>query len=214
MKPLIINSESSHLTALAHCHKNAFKHSLSSSMGIPYLRKMLEWYIVSPHTFIFHAEENGHCIAYCGGMITDGSQPTGSASGMLQYSFKSAVKSFLLRPWLLIHPDVRKKYPYIWRNILMKTGLKKPQRSQAEQQKLAQDPQVGLVVIGADPAWQGKGYGSILLKEFERRALSYNIPKLQLTVKADNDQAIRAYKRNGWLREKVSGDSLSMYKIL
>ncbi|MBK8702928.1 MAG: GNAT family N-acetyltransferase [Saprospiraceae bacterium] len=34
----------------------------------------------------------------------------------------------------------------------------------------------GLVVIGVDPGYQGKGLGSLLLQEFERRALAMHCP--------------------------------------
>lgn len=203
------------LPQLAVCHIHAFPESLSASMGNTYVTKMLDWYLSTDKTFLFHLEEDGRCVGYCGGMINDGTLPTGSASGMAQYSFREAIRAFLLRPWLVFHPEVRKKYSFIRRNLLMKLGLKKKkQRSQSMQVALEREPQVGLVVIGVDPAYQGKGYGSLLLQEFERRALQYGIKKLQLSVKADNNQAIRAYQRNGWYPGEQQGESLSMYKNL
>jgi ribosomal protein S18 acetylase RimI-like enzyme len=201
------------LPMLARCHARAFPRSLSSQMGKAYLIKMLSWYLSTDKTFLFHLEENGQCLGYCGGMISDGTLPTGSASGMTQYSFREAIQAFLLRPWLLLHPEVRKKYPFIWRNLWMKLGLKKKQqRSSAVQMQLKREPQAGLVVIAVDPAFQGKGYGTVLLQEFERRAVQYGIFKLQLSVRADNAQAIRAYERNGWHRGEQQGESLMMWK--
>ncbi|MBK7870846.1 MAG: GNAT family N-acetyltransferase [Saprospiraceae bacterium] len=185
-------------------------------MGNVYLTRMLGWYLSTDKTFLFHLEESGQCMGYCGGMVNDGILPTGSASGMAQYSFKEAIQAFLLRPWLLLHPEVLKRYPFIWRNLLMKLRLKKKnQRSQVVQVQLEREPQVGLVVIGVDPAYQGKGYGSMLLQEFERQAIEvYGIHKLQLTVKANNTQAIKAYERNGWYKGELKGESLSMMKIV
>lgn len=216
MNNKIQNTHAADLRKIADCNTRAFPASLSTKMGKAYQVKMLAWYLSTDKTFLFHLEENGRCVGYCGGMINDGTLPTGSASGMTQYSFKEAMQAFLLRPWLVFHPEVRKKYPFIWRNLLMKLGVKKKkQRSQGMQVALEREPQVGLVVIGVDPAYQGKGYGSLLLQEFERRALEmYVIRKLQLSVKADNAQAIRAYERNGWYKGEQQGESLSMYKDL
>lgn len=149
-------------------------------------------------------------------MVDDGTLHTGSASGMAQHSFNAAIQAFLLRPWLIFHPEVRAKWPLLWRNIQMKLGLRPRVHFSAEQKSAkVQNPQVGLVVIGVNPAYQGKGYGSLLLQEFERKAVEdYGITKLQLTVKANNAKAIRAYERNGWQRGDLNGTSLQMTKTV
>jgi len=176
---------------------------------------MLSWYLCSEKTFLFYLEIEGVCAGYCGGMVRDGEMKTGSASGMAQHSFNAAVRAFLLRPWVLFHPEVRAKYPLLLRNVLMKLGLRSKVHAPQQQEKQRQDPQAGLVVIGLDPAFQGKGYGSLLLREFERRVVEdYGIHKLQLTVLANNVQAIRAYERNGWMRGIVQGRSLGMEKFV
>jgi ribosomal protein S18 acetylase RimI-like enzyme len=177
---------------------------------------MLSWYLSTDKTFLFHVEdEQGRCAGYCGGMVSDGTLGTGSASGMAQHSFYPALWAFATHPWVLVHPEVRAKWPLLWKNIKMKLGLaRKVHTTTAQRQRQAQAPQVGLVVIGVDPAHQGKGYGSLLLREFERRAVAdYGIRQLQLTVRSDNQQAILAYERNGWVKSKTEGSSTSMVKI-
>lgn len=98
----------------------------------------------------------------------------------------------------------------------MKIGLREREHFSTEQrEKMSRFPHAGLVVIGVDPDCQGKGYGSILLQEFERLAVEvYGVRNLQLTVLTENQQAIRAYERNGWIKGKVSGNSLQMWKQL
>jgi RimJ/RimL family protein N-acetyltransferase len=160
-------------------------------------------------------DEQGRCAGYCGGMISDGTLGTGSASGMAQHSFYPALWAFATHPWVLFHPEVRAKWPLLWKNIKMKLGLApKVHATTAQRQQKALEPEAGLVVIGVDPAHQGKGYGSLLLREFERRAVEeYGVRRLQLSVRTDNVQAIRAYERNGWVVSRVQGESTSMVKL-
>lgn len=210
-------TRSGDLQALARCHRVAFPDALASALGQRYCTRMLSWYLSTDKTFLFHIEdEQGRCAGYCGGMISDGSLGTGSASGMAQHAFRQAVWAFLTHPWALFHPEVRAKWPVLWKNILMKLGLRKRVHfSPQQKEKMARDPHAGLVVIGVDPAFQGQGYGSLLLREFERRAVEvYGVRKLQLSVLASNHQAIRVYERNGWVRGEEKGGSLGMWKRL
>lgn len=214
---LLHSSTQSDLPALARCHRAAFPDALASALGQRYCTRMLSWYLSTDKTFLFHIEDGqGRCAGYCGGMISDGSLGTGSASGMAQHTFRQAVWAFLTHPWVLFHPEVRAKWPVLWKNILMKLGLRKRVHfSPQQKESMARDPHAGLVVIGVDPAYQGQGYGSLLLREFERRAMEvYGVRKLQLSVRADNHQAIRAYERNGWVRGEEKGGSLGMWKRL
>ncbi len=214
---ILVSTSDINLPSLARCHAAAFPRALSTALGKRYVAHMLSWYLSTDKTFLFHVEdESGKCVGYCGGMVSDGTLGTGSASGMAQYTFRAAIWAFLTHPWVLFHPEVREKWPLLWKNIKMKLGLAKRTHFTPEQKaKMSKEPSVGLVVIGVDPAYQGKGYGSMLLKEFERRAVEvYGIRKLHLSVLAANHQAIRAYERNGWIRGEVRGKSLGMWKTV
>jgi GNAT superfamily N-acetyltransferase len=214
---LIQSTEHFQLPNLSSCHRAAFPQSLSTALGQRYVTCMLSWYLSSSKTFLFHVkDDNGRIVGYCGGMISDGTLPTGSASGMAQHSFYAAIWAFATHPWVFWHPEVRAKWPLLKKNLFTRLGLGKRMDIAKEQDpKKSAEPLVGLVVIGVDPAYQGKGYGSLLLKEFERRAVAnYGIHKLQLTVLANNAQAIRAYEKNEWLKGVQNGNSLSMYKKL
>jgi len=209
----IIDSSSDNLPSIATCHKLAFRHSLSSALGIPFLIKMLSWYLCNDHAFLFHLEFKGKIIGYCGGIIVDGTQSTGSASGMTQHSFNMAIIAFLKKPWLLFHPEVRNKYKLISRNILYKLKIKKPAK-QNSKITLKEIMHVGLVVIGINPAFQGKGYSKMILGEFEQRAKNMGAKEVRLTVLSDNKTAIEAYKKNGWQEDKALSNSISMFKII
>jgi len=203
------------LIKIAKCHQKAFPKSLSSAMGVTYLTKMLEWYLVDSRAFLFYINQNDVCIGYCGGLKFDGTARVGSASSMIQHSYNMAVKTFLMRPWLFFHPEFLCKYKLAFRNVVKRIkaamgikGKSKPLNNNTI------EVHTGLIVIGVDPKVQGKGYGSQLLQEFERVSKNLGFDKMMLTVRTDNTNAIKSYKRNGWSIAKVEGASTSMEKRL
>lgn len=201
------------LAAIADCHRAAFPDALTSKMGKRYLRKVFSWYLSTNHTFLFFIKQSNTIIGYCGGMVVDGSLAHGSASSMTQHTFNEGIKALLVRPWLLLHPDFLARYKFFARNILtrIRNRFGKQEIRSAPKPKV---PHTGLVVIGVAPAFQGKGYGSVLLKEFERITLERGLSKMILSVNSDNNQAIQSYTRNGWIIANVKGKSTSMEKAL
>jgi hypothetical protein len=216
----IKNSSSNDLIELAKCHKSAFPESLSSKMGISYLSKMIDWYLSGDKKFLFHIEEDGKVVGYCGGMVNDGMQATGSASGMIQHSFNDAIIAIAMRPWLLFHKELTSKYGLITKNIKRKLGIKKVKKKSVKPVNASNEkneiktiiPVAGLVVIGVSKEVMGKGYGSMLLQEFEKRAKEANIKRMALSVKSANSKAIKSYERNGWYVTKETGDYYEMEK--
>lgn len=201
------------LKNVMECHKSAFPNALSSKMGNNFVLKMIEWYVTSDRGVLFHLEnDNNEIIGYCGGIITKQKGLHGAITSISQYSFNTFVISYLIRPWLIFHPENIKKIPYIKKNILLKIGLFK-HVDVADKKEFI--PFMGLVVIGLRKEDQGKGLGSILLNEFEKRALKNNdIKKILLSVKPDNLNAIKSYFKNGWKIGKQTKTSIQMYKII
>ena len=200
------------LKEVAQCHKKSFPTSLSSSMGIEYLKRMLSWYLDSPNGFIFSDfSDMGEVKGYLGGIIVNGNLPYGSASSMAQHSFDAAVLAFLKKPWLIFHKEMFRKYRFVLRNIWYRIF---PQRVRATRSNGEFIPHTGLVVIGVDPAFQGQGIGQSLLSEFERRTIELGIGQMKLTVHSENEKAIGAYKKSGWTILSQSGKSVAMQKQL
>lgn len=200
---------------VALCHKKAFPDSLSSKLGTSYCMKMLTWYIEDERGDLFHLEENCRVIGYCGGIKHSVPGKHGSATSVTQYTFKTLVFSFLKKPWLIFHPEIRSRLPFIIKNITLKLKPIKTFMSSPTGNS-SQDfiPSIGLVVIGVDPVYQGKGFGSVLLKEFEKRARENGFRRINLSVKKDNKQAITAYQKNGWSIGSTGKEELTMYKTL
>mgnify|MGYP002824125077 CR=1 FL=1 len=109
------------------------------------------------------------------------------------------MKSYLSKPWLLLHVENLKKFPHIVKNLLIKFGLKKKVSRVSATHEEDFQPFMGLVVIGVKNKYHGRGYGSVLLQEFERLAREDGgIKRIQLSVKSSNSKAIKSYLRNGW----------------
>jgi ribosomal protein S18 acetylase RimI-like enzyme len=203
------------LDLVAECHILAFPGSLSSALGKKYVSKMLTWYLESDRKFLFHHEENGKVIGYCGGILNDEFSTETSSSGMLQNSIEDAFYGILKRPRLLFHKEIIRRYPLILINIKRKLfGVSKERVDKWKQKLKESDPYLGLIVIGVSKKNQGNGIGTSLLQEFEKYALHYGVKKLSLTVNSKNYWAIGSYKKNGWSIGSQSGYSTQMIKIL
>lgn len=64
------------------------------------------------------------------------------------------------------------------------------------------------LVIGVLEEFSGRGIGGALLDAAVFRAASAGLHRLELTVMAHNDRAIRLYERKGFLREGIRRHSL------
>ena len=201
------------LIRIAKCHFDVFPRSLTSRMGVPYLSKIFSWYLSTDKAFLFFVEEEGNVVGYAGGMIVDGTLAHGSASSLTQHTFNDSIKALLLRPWLFFHPEFVSRYTLFARNIFTRV-MNKFRKSEVRSAVKPIEPYVGLVVIGVHPTFQGKGYGSAILIEFEKRTAQYGLKRMLLTVNANNAQAIASYKRNGWCTINANRKSISMEKRL
>ncbi len=201
------------LNRIACCHKEVFPKSLTSKMGVPYLEKIFSWYLSTEKAFLFFIEDQGNVVGYAGGMIVDGTLAHGSASSLAQHTFYDSIKALLVRPWLFLHPDFLSRYALFARNVLTRIR-NKFRRSEVRSAVKPLEPYVGLVVIGVHPSFQGKGYGSAILTEFERKTIQHGLKRMLLTVNVDNEQAIKSYKRNGWMVLDATKKSISMEKRL
>ena len=71
------------LGLIAICHMNAFPDSFSTKLGQKYCIKMLEWYLSSDKTFLFHLKIEDKVVGYCGGKV-EGATGSGSSTAMMQ----------------------------------------------------------------------------------------------------------------------------------
>lgn len=210
-----INTTESDLDALVRCHRSAFPDALSTKLGHKFCSRMLSWYIESDRGLMFHLGQEGDVLGYVGGIIIRVPGLPGAATSITQHSFKAFIWAFMLRPWLFFHSENLKRISFIWRNVKLK--LRSDRKSPNVSTPVVPQnfiPSMGLVVIGISSEYQGKGFGSVLLREFEERAREEGLKKINLSVKSSNHQAIAAYKKNGWEISRECPEELSMFKNL
>lgn len=205
----------SDLLKIATCHIAAFPDSFSSKLGVNFVSNMMKWYLSSSNKFLFFIEAEKMVIGYCGGHLLDGKDGYGAASGMTQFGFNAAFAALIKRPWLVFHEDLRKRYSFIFRNIIRKFKLKKDKPLMSATMHFANQPlTAGLVVIGVNPNLQQKGIGTVLQLEFERKSLSMGAKRLTLSVRIQNERAIKSYIKNGYVISSTNETSHIMTKDL
>ncbi|MGB8956999.1 MAG: GNAT family N-acetyltransferase [Tumebacillaceae bacterium] len=64
--------------------------------------------------------------------------------------------------------------------------------------KEAQDDEYYLDTVSVDPRYQGRGFGSELLRAFEHKAASLGYKKLALLAEPSNESAYRLYVKTGY----------------
>jgi ribosomal protein S18 acetylase RimI-like enzyme len=58
--------------------------------------------------------------------------------------------------------------------------------------------------LAVDPAWQGRGFGRLLMDRAEEMLRSWGCPKINLSVRASNQRVIAFYERLGFKVETVA----------
>ena len=175
---------------------------------------MLEWYVAADRGVLFHLEDDGRVIGYCGGIRVHEPGKPGAFTSISQHGFWVLVTAYLRRPWLIIHPENFRKSAGIFRNILIRMGLRQENAKIGHNARERFRANWGLVVIGVRDDCRHRGYGSQLLQHFEQQASADGAEFVRLSVKADNTNAISAYERNGWKVSSRRENSLQMQKSI
>ena len=203
------------IPGIVTCHMEAFPNSFTTLLGRRYLIKNYEWYFSSKDTFIIVARNQSHeILGYAGCLLVDKNSKYGSSSSMMQFTYREAIRALLMRPWLLLHPQILQNYKLLWKNLKIKLGLMKFTIKETSSIAVPFVSSLGLVVIGTTLIARGIGVGTALLRAFEEEARLMGVAKMHLSVRQRNQSAITAYKKNGWVIEKEHGKNYNMYRNL
>ena len=193
-----IADKDSELECIAKCRIESFPNSLSSELGIKYVKKLMTFYLTN-NNFLIYLSNEKECVGFVTGMVPE-SDFICSTREAIDLTYKDILKELLKKPWLIFHPIIISNFNLAIELIRNKIFLSKqdkkimPARTPEELKR-----SVGLIDIAVSPKHQGKGYSSILLKAFEDKCHEIGLKKMHLSVKPENNKAIQSYIRNGWV---------------
>lgn len=212
----IISSNAQHLEELARIYQDAFPDSLYVRFGKRYCKQMLNWFLSRPDS-LFHLQTNGEIAGFYGIMIYDRPGLAGSTSSIIRFTANEAIKAVLRNPLRLFDRKIMQHATLIIKNLLFNVKNKvfhKKQEAVMSESDSDFVPYMSLVAIGVHSGHQNKGYGKALLKHLISLSEQKNIHKIRLTVRAENAQAIAAYKSCGFYQDGAHDGSIGMTLLL
>ena len=186
-------TEEAMVQAVARIHVEAFAGYLNPRFGMAYITSFISWFVHDKEAVALAAvDAHRRAIGYALGVPTEhGHRPYRDLQGM-------AVRSLLLRPWLLI--DAR-----FWQVAKSRLRVLLKRKRTNHHQDLP-NPIMGLVGLGVDSSYRRQGVAVHLLEAFQEKAISRKMQSLSTWVYMDNTSARRLYERCGW---KPCRDSLT-----
>jgi ribosomal protein S18 acetylase RimI-like enzyme len=188
------------LPAVVPLHLKTFSECKSALLGPRFVARFYQWFLIRDEAFALVAEEEDRVVGF-----TIGTR-LGSGPAITKYTAPAAAQALLLRPWLLLHPEMQSGF---------RLKLRQMRQPAPELPSLPGGPDLptaALVGIGVSPHCQGRGIGARLMEAFEYEAHRRCYRRACLTVRRDNTAAHRLYQAHGWeeLVARPDGD-LSMY---
>jgi GNAT superfamily N-acetyltransferase len=195
---LVVAKEIDELVAVAKCRIASFPKSLSSKLGVNFVVNMLAFYLTGRNFLIYYKNEEGECVGYVTAMIPE-SGFSCSTRESINFTFNKLIIGLVKKPWLFFHPIVIKEY-----KVAIEMVLRRIKHISLEENSHANVPEellnsAGLIDIAVQPKFQKQGYSSKLLKSFEENCFIIGIRRMHLSVKPENNSAIKSYIRNGWI---------------
>ena len=171
------------LDKLVELHMNCFspREHLAVRLGRSYIRAAYRWFITSSETFTILAEDMD-CVV---GLTTICDRSYNRP--MLRHTLREAVLAFIMRPWLVFHPEVRDRIVNI---ILSRRGVGEASPSEEGVAHLA--------FIAVASSARGKGVGDALLQYSIKDYMSRNYRRIRAGVYKENHASTRMFERNGF----------------
>jgi ribosomal protein S18 acetylase RimI-like enzyme len=179
------------LPLIADIHMLAFPRAAMTSLGKEAVRRYYQWQMEGPNDLYA-------TLAALDGQIAGFSFAghfRGALIGYLRRNRAYLFANTLRRPWLLANPLFLDRLRFGLHTFRRRLGQPIPEKNQNEV------PRFGVLALAVDPAFQGRGVGHALMDDAEREARRLGVPRMNLTVRPDNEQAIRFYQNRGWCRE-------------
>ena len=176
------------LDRVAAIHCAAFSTSPLTLLGREAVRRYYAWLLGGPHDVTaVGAFSSGQCVGFSFGGVF-----RGAMTGFLKRNRVYLGLRVLSHPWLLARAPFRSR---LWQGLrILGRRQKKPGPAPSA------TPSFGILSIAVDPAWQGSGAASALMRESESAAVRLGFRQMHLTVHPENARAVRFYEKSGWRR--------------
>lgn len=191
----------------ARIHRDAFRESALSRMGLEAIRRYYAWLLTGPHQCVaLGAWKEGVLVGFCfGGTFY------GALSGFVRANRVFLLRKVLWRPWLLADPLFRERIRAGLRILRVSLIAQKPKPEMTARAQTVALPSpgirsFGILSIGVHPRYQGRGVGRRLMEEAERIAAASGFQQMDLSVHPANLQAVRFYENQGWEKEVWDGE--------
>lgn len=173
--------EVSDISLVSRIHAESFPNSRSTKLGMLFVRRMYQWYILNQPGLSFVALLNKEIVGFVAGAV-------GGGTLRFRYTFWQIVWGFLRHPRLLSEAEMFAS----WKSHLRKRKTRLPAGGQIEMVKILLDS------IAVTSGVRGKGVGRQLLNSFEKAARGKNATILGLGVESDNLVARHLYESCDW----------------
>lgn len=180
------------LDEVATVHANAFPDSALTKLGTAVIRRYYEWQLDGPHDCYAIGAFNGERLyGFCFGGVF-----RGSLSGFLNENRLFLMTRILKRPHLLAMPLVRDRIRQAIESLRSRRG----RSSEQQEGTRPKTRSFGILAVAVDPTRHGRGIGQLLMEASETEARRRGFESMHLTVRPDNEQAVRFYDRQNWRR--------------
>jgi ribosomal protein S18 acetylase RimI-like enzyme len=192
------------LDAVTALHRQTFPGYPNVLLGPRYVKSMLRWFAREPQGIALGVfDGSDRVVGYVIGAPVDLVKRLG------RDLFFSAVRGFIMHPWLILHPRIRVT---VW-SRLVDRFVKAP----AYEMPTIPPPCMGLFSIAVAGDAAGRGIGKRLMIAFEEESRRLKMSSMYLSVFPANAMARHVYERTGWTALPIpprSGDAMHYVKEL
>lgn len=181
------------LARLVEIHMDVFEGHRAVRLGAAYVRAGHQWFLAQPDTINLVAERDGQPVGFVEGA------PVGYAARMAQAIRSTALRSLLMRPWLLLDGNIRYAIRHRVRWLFRRSSA-----AAASSSLPCSGTAFCLVSIGVVREAQGQGIAGQLMEIFEKKAADAGYSCLTLSLYQSNVRAARVYRKAHW--HKMEGN--------
>jgi len=193
MKPQLRTLTQSDLPKIAEVHIAAFPHAAITKLGHEAVRRYYDWQFTGPHDLVAIGTFEGDRLI---GILFAGVF-RGALTGFVRKNALFLTTRLLVRPWLIVHEDIRT-------DLLLGIRLVMPKAAKKTSVAALQAPKTNAIVryfgslsLAVHPDYRGLA-AIMMVREIERIALERHFGGVNLVTHPDNITTTKLYTMMGY----------------